>query len=95
MSINAAEIERVAKLARLRLAPGEAGHFAAQLSNILDHFAAMSGIETTGVEPMAHPIATVARVRPDAVTESDQRNALQAGAPQVEDGYFLVPRVIE
>ena len=73
----------------------DAAHYARQLTGILDHFATMSGIDTTGVAPMAHPIVTLARLRPDVVSESDQRAALQAGAPQVEGGHYLVPRVIE
>ena len=69
--------------------------FARQLTGILDHFATMSGIDTSGVAPIAHPIFNQARQRPDVVTETDQRAALQAAAPQVEGGYYLVPRVIE
>ena len=95
MSLSSSEILRVARLARLQLDDADATDFARQLSGILDHFAAMSAIDTTGVDPMAHPIVTLARLRPDLVTEVDQRTALQAGAPQVESGYYLVPRVIE
>ena len=95
MSLSPSEIRQVARLARLQLDDAEAAHFAQQLSGILDHFAAISAIDTTGVTPMAHPIVSVARHRPDAVTETDQRAALQQCAPQVDGGYYLVPRVIE
>ena len=95
MSLSPSEILHVARLARLQLDGPDAAQLAQQLSGILDHFAAMSAIDTSGVAPMAHPIVHVARLRFDSVTESDQRALLQAGAPQVENGYFLVPRVIE
>ena len=95
MSLSPSEIRQVARLARLQLDDAEAAHFAQQLSGILDHFAAISAIDTAGVDPMAHPIVSTARPRADAVTESDQRSALQECAPQVDSGYYLVPRVIE
>ena len=95
MSLSPSEILQVARLARLRVEEADADHFARQLSGILKHFAAISAIDTEGVAPMAHPIVTSARMRPDVVAETDQRSALQAGAPQVENGYYLVPRVIE
>ena len=95
MSLSPHEILRVARLARLRLDDNDAAHYARQLTEILDHFATMSSIDTNGVAPMAHPIVTLARLRPDVVSEADRRAALQSGAPQVEDGYYLAPRVIE
>ncbi len=55
----------------------------------------MNAVDTTGVEPLAHAIDAVATTRPDAVTEAVDRAALQAGAPRVQEGYYLVPRVIE
>ena len=95
MSLSPSEILHVARLARLRLEDADASRFAQELTGILGHFAAMSAMDTSGVAPMAHPIVSVARTRPDRVTEVDQRAALQNGAPQVDNGYYLVPRVIE
>ena len=69
--------------------------YAEQLSQILSYVEAMNEVDTTGVEPLAHAIDAVAMTRPDAVTETVDRTALQAGAPQVQEGYYLVPRVIE
>jgi aspartyl-tRNA(Asn)/glutamyl-tRNA(Gln) amidotransferase subunit C len=55
----------------------------------------MNEVDTTGVEPLAHAIDAIATLRADAVTEQVDRDSLQAGAPRVEEGYYLVPRVIE
>jgi aspartyl-tRNA(Asn)/glutamyl-tRNA(Gln) amidotransferase subunit C len=96
MSLSAADIQRVARLARLRIEDNEALHYAAQLSGVLGHFATMTTIDTTSITPLAHAIEIVAgSTRPDVVTEDDQRAGLQSGAPQVEAGYYLVPRVLE
>ena len=96
MSLIAADIQRVARLARLHIEQDEAVHYAAQLSGILDHFATLTVIDTTAVTPLAHAIEVVSgSTRPDVVTEDDHRTELQTGAPQVEAGYYLVPRVLE
>jgi aspartyl-tRNA(Asn)/glutamyl-tRNA(Gln) amidotransferase subunit C len=89
------EVERIAHLARLELTPAEAGAMQAELNAILDIVDRMAAIDTAGVEPMAHPQEVSQRLREDAVTEADQREAFQAGAPAVEDGLYLVPKVIE
>ena len=75
--------------------PGQVDHYASQLSRILDLVSQLSQVDTTGVTPMAHPLGMVQRLRPDAVTEPDRRDLYQAHAPSVEDGLFLVPKVIE
>lgn len=95
MSLSTAELLRVARLARLRIEEQEADSHAAQLSGILDHFAAMAAVDTAGVAPLAHALEVAAHTRPDAVTEAVARDVLQADAPLVQDGYYLVPRVIE
>ena len=95
MSLSTAELLRVARLARLRIDEADANAHAAQLSGILAHFAAMAAVDTTGVAPLAHALEVAARTRPDAVSEEINRSQLQADAPLVEDGYYLVPRVIE
>ena len=65
------------------------------LSAVLSLVETMNAVDTTGVEPMAHPLNATLRLRPDEVTEIDLRERLMAPAPATEDGYFLVPRVIE
>jgi aspartyl-tRNA(Asn)/glutamyl-tRNA(Gln) amidotransferase subunit C len=95
MSIGAAEIKGIARLARIAIDDGDIARYAGQLSRILSYVEAMNAVDTTGVEPLAHAIDAVATTRPDAVTETVDRAALQAGAPQVQEGYYLVPRVLE
>ena len=66
-----------------------------QLNDILAMVDQMAAVDTEGVEPMSHPQEVMQRLRVDGVTETDQREAFQAIAPQVEDGLYLVPKVIE
>ena len=89
------EISRIAELARLELTEAEAGTMQAELNAILGMVDRMAAAGTEGVEPMAHPQEMSQRLREDRVSESDQREAFQAGAPAVEDGLYLVPKVIE
>jgi aspartyl-tRNA(Asn)/glutamyl-tRNA(Gln) amidotransferase subunit C len=95
MSLDAADVAKIAHLARLAVPDTALEHYARELSNILDLVEQMSAVDTTGVEPMAHPLHMAQRLRPDAVTEQDQREAFQAGAPATENGLYLVPKVIE
>jgi aspartyl-tRNA(Asn)/glutamyl-tRNA(Gln) amidotransferase subunit C len=102
MSLNHKEIERLAQLSRLAVSPAEQAAALNQLNGMLALFEQLSGQDTTGVEPLAHPLAAVAavslRLRPDAVTEPGgpaQRAVNQQNAPAVERGLFLVPRVLE
>jgi len=89
------DIARIADLARLAIAPEEIDHYARELTQILELVTRMNAIDTTGVAPLAHPLELTQRLRPDAVTESDQRAAFQAIAPATQAGLYLVPRVIE
>ena len=95
MSLSADQVRQVAHLARLELRADEVEHYAAQLSSILELVDQLSSADTAGVVPMAHPLAMVQRLRPDAVIETDQREAFQGQAPAVQDGLYLVPKVIE
>ena len=95
MAIDKEEIARVAHLARLELAEEAADRTAEELSRILDFVGQMSTVDTTGVTPMAHPLDATQRLRGDQITETDRREELQACAPEVEDGLYLVPRVVE
>ena len=95
MSLDRADVEKIAHLARLAIDDQEAEHYARDLSNILDLVEQMNAADTDGVIPMAHPLHMAQRLRPDAVTEHDQRDKFQRIAPLTEDGLYLVPKVIE
>lgn len=95
MALDLAQVQRIALLARIDVTDDEARRTLSQLEDIFAMIARMQAIDTTGVEPMAHPLGGQQRLRNDAVTESDQRTALMAGAPAQQDGLFLVPRVVE
>jgi aspartyl-tRNA(Asn)/glutamyl-tRNA(Gln) amidotransferase subunit C len=93
------DVRRIAHLARLELQPAEEQAMLQQLNGFFAIVEQMSAVETTGVEPLYTPLAAVQtaalRLREDVVTEADQRAANQLSAPAVEDGLFLVPRVVE
>lgn len=99
MSLTLTDIGRIAKLARLELDTAQSERMQTQLNGFFDIVAQMNAVDTTGVEPLAHPTAVMApvalRLRPDVVSEPDDREANQRSAPAVERGLFLVPRVIE
>lgn len=93
--LSLAEIRRIADLARLELAETEVAAMQQELNGILALVDQMGAVDTEGVEPMSHPQAGMQRLREDVVTEKDQRETFQAIAPLVEDGLYLVPKVIE
>ena len=95
MAIDRDEIARIAHLARLEVGDEAAAGAAGELSKILDFVGRMNAVDTTGVTPMAHPLDANQRLREDQITESNRRADFQAGAPSVEDGLYLVPKVIE
>lgn len=95
MSLNSDEVRRIADLARLAMDDREAEGFTAGLNDIFDFVEALDAAEIEGIEPMAHPLDAEQRLRPDSVTETDQRDLFQSIAPAVEGGLYLVPRVIE
>jgi aspartyl-tRNA(Asn)/glutamyl-tRNA(Gln) amidotransferase subunit C len=95
MSITDDQIRGIAHLARVAISPEELPGYCENMSNILNFIEQMNAIDTTGVEPLAHPFATYQRTRPDSVTESNQREALLALSEQSEQGLYLVPKVIE
>lgn len=95
MALTADQIRQVAHLARLELASGQVDRYARELSNILEMVGTLSRADTAGAEPMAHPLDMSQRLRPDAVTEANRREALQAHAPSVQHGLYLVPKVLE
>ena len=89
------QIRRLADLARLELSEAQARAMQQELNGILALVDQMATVDTEGVEPMSHPQAAMLRLREDRVSESDRRAEFQAVAPQVEDGLYLVPKVIE
>ncbi len=95
MTISRDDIEKVAVLARIRLQEEQIPALEKDLGNILELVNQLSAADTDSVEPMAHPLNAVQRLRPDEVTETNQRQAFQAIAPATENGLYLVPRVIE
>ncbi|MFM7342977.1 MAG: Asp-tRNA(Asn)/Glu-tRNA(Gln) amidotransferase subunit GatC [Betaproteobacteria bacterium] len=99
MALTAQDISRVAHLARLELEPQESERALEHINGFFKLVEQMAAVATEGIEPMAHPAeltgAVALRLRDDAVTEPDQRQANQQSAPAVERGLFLVPRVIE
>ncbi len=95
MAISNDEVRAMARLARLAIAPDDIPGYAEQLTGILAFVARMDEIDTRTVEPLAHPLDLIARLRPDLVSEIDQRELFQSLAPEVERGLYLVPKVIE
>ncbi|WP_350283132.1 Asp-tRNA(Asn)/Glu-tRNA(Gln) amidotransferase subunit GatC [Nitrosomonas sp.] len=95
MTLSLDDIRRVAKLARIEISETDAQQNLVRLSGIFDLIEQMRAVDTQGIKPMSHSQDMVQRLREDIVTESDQRVLFQSVAPQVEDGYYLVPKVIE
>jgi len=98
MPLTPQEVTRIAQLARLELQPAEAAAMLSQLNGFFRVVEQMSAVDTSGVEPLYTPLSAVQevvlRLRDDTVTETDDRTANQRSAPAVEDGLFLVPKVI-
>jgi aspartyl-tRNA(Asn)/glutamyl-tRNA(Gln) amidotransferase subunit C len=95
MSLTDQQIRHIAKLARIELADAQLGRTREALGSMLGLIEQLQAIDTTGVEPMAHATDLVLRLRDDVVSETDHRAAYQAVAPAVENGLYLVPKVIE
>lgn len=99
MALTHDDIARIANLARLELSDNESKHMLTGLNQFFEVVEQMRAVDTSGVTPLAHPVAAIKeielRLREDAVSEPDNREANQKSAPAVEKGYFLVPKVIE
>ena len=95
MATTSADVRAVAQLAQLRIEDDATDDVTERFNRILDLVVELQQIDTQGVEPMSNPHDMEQRLRPDAVTEQVDRTALQDVAPAVEDGFFLVPRVID
>lgn len=95
VAITEDDVKKIAYLARLTIAPEDIANYTTDMGNILQLAERMQQVDTSNIEPMAHPLDVSQRLRADEVTETDQRELLQANAPKIQDGYFIVPQVIE
>jgi aspartyl-tRNA(Asn)/glutamyl-tRNA(Gln) amidotransferase subunit C len=100
MSLALSDVKRIANLSRLELTEAQAGATLDKLNGIFALVEQMQAVDTSGVEPLSHPIAAIEpalalRLREDAVTESNRRDDYQQPAPATQDGLYLVPKVIE
>ena len=89
------DVHRIAELARIEVPEEGLAALQQSLNGIFGLIEQMRAVDTTGVEPMAHAIDLTQRLREDRVTETDQHELFQSAAPRVEDGLYLVPKVIE
>lgn len=95
MALTTRDVEHIAHLARLEVSEDERADYVDKLSSIIDLVAELGELDTTDVVPMAHPLDMAQRLRPDEVTEQDQRELYQKNAASTDHGYYLVPKVIE
>jgi len=95
MSLTPDDVRRLARLARIAIEPAEETAVLERLNRVLGLIEQMRAVDTAGIEPMSHAVDTVQRLRPDEVRETDRRELYQSVAPAVEDGLYLVPKVIE
>ena len=94
-SLDKSDVEKIAFLARLGIDEQDIPDYVTNLSNILDLVEQLDSVAADNVKPMSHPLDSVQRLRADVVTEVNDRENLQAHAPEVEAGLFMVPRVVE
>jgi len=99
MSLSDDQVRRIARLARIEVRAEETKEVASRLNRVLGMIGEMSAVDTQGIEPMAHPLDALLpggqRLRADEPTEGDKRELYQSVAPAVQDGLYLVPKVIE
>ena len=95
MTLKNEDVRNIAQLARLQISDSEVEQLTTDLSNILALAEQMKAVDTSNVTPMAHPMDATQRLRDDEVTETNQRDKFQSLAPDVENGFYRVPKVIE
>jgi aspartyl-tRNA(Asn)/glutamyl-tRNA(Gln) amidotransferase subunit C len=95
MSVDEAQVRKIASLARIAVTDGEVAAMTGELNNILGWVEQLGEVDTSGVEPLAAVIPNRLRLRDDAITDGDVRDRVLANAPQAEHGFFAVPKVIE
>ena len=95
MTLKTEDVRKIAQLARLQIDDDSIDQYVKDLSSVLTLVEQMNRVDTTGIRPMAHPLDATQRLREDKVTEADLRDKFQAIAPDVENGLYRVPKVIE
>ena len=95
MALDVADVEKIAHLARLGIDAADAPEYSRNLSDILAFVEQLNAVDTSGVEPLAHPLEASQRLRADEVTETNDRETFQDIAPLTDAGMYLVPQVIE
>ena len=95
MALSDDQVRRLARLARIAIRPQDSAPVVERLNRVLGLIDQLRAVDTAGIEPMAHALDLVQRLRPDEVSERDQREHFQAVAPSTDKGLYLVPKVIE
>jgi aspartyl-tRNA(Asn)/glutamyl-tRNA(Gln) amidotransferase subunit C len=95
MSLDAAAVARIARLARIRVTDDEKNHLAAELSQVMDWIGELQSVDTEGVEPLTSVVGARLKTRPDVVTLNVSRDEVLANAPESMVGFFTVPKVVE
>ena len=95
MALYSEDIQRIAHLARIEITAGEAVEVRTKLDSIFELIGRMRAVDTTGIVPMSHAQEVTLPLREDVVTETNRRELYQSVAPAVQDGLYLVPKVIE
>jgi aspartyl-tRNA(Asn)/glutamyl-tRNA(Gln) amidotransferase subunit C len=95
MSLDRKVIKNIANLARIKVPDDNLDHLTKELSSIMNWVEQLNSVNTDGVEPLASVIDVTLPLREDKITDGDCRNNILANGPEVEDGYFAVPKVIE
>jgi aspartyl-tRNA(Asn)/glutamyl-tRNA(Gln) amidotransferase subunit C len=95
MTLKTEDVRNIAHLARLHIDEADIDQYVTDLSSILDLVDEMNRVDSSGVAPLANPLDATQRLRADEVTETDQRDKFQRIAPDVEQGFYRVPKVIE
>jgi len=95
MSVDNKTVRHIARLARIALAEEQVEPMANELNNILDWVRQLEEVDVAGVPPLTSVVEQRLKMRDDLVTEGDQADALMANAPEAEDHFFVVPRVVE
>lgn len=95
MALSDDQVRRISRLARIAIRAEDSAAVVERLNRVLGLIDQMRAVDTSGIEPMAHALDVVQRLRPDEVAEKDQRERYQAVAPAVQDGLYLVPKVLE
>lgn len=94
-AVTHSDVQKIAQLARLAVSEAELSRYCHELTTILGMVEQINQVDVSKIEPMAHPLDALQRLRPDVVVETDESEKFQSIAPQVESGLYLVPKVIE